>query len=116
MSVFRLPSANISFNIFQVIDSDNHGTDVLWIICKESHADLKRFIGKTWGKAKILKSDLYRDATVEVTMQQKIGNARYHSKCYGYYTAVKKYRYRQISKTTLSQTTKHSKQKNKSKL
>lgn len=67
------------------------------IICKENQGDLKRFTDKTWGKMKMsaesslrLKSDRYKEATMEVTMQQEMGNARFHSKCYGFYTAVKK--------------------------
>ena len=55
------------------------------------------FVDKTWGTLKraaeyrlALKTDCFRDVTIEVNMQQQINNAKYHSKCYRNYTAVKR--------------------------
>ncbi len=71
---------------------------------------IKMFVNKTWGALKkaaeyrlALKTDCYREITIEVNMQQQIKNAKYHSKCYRNFTAVKKpstdYRGRSVSKT-----------------
>lgn len=79
-------------------DIDNREADLVCIICKANQDDsLKMFVDRTWGAFKkaaefrlALKSDRYRDTTIEVNMQQQAGNARYHSKCYRNYTAVKR--------------------------
>ena len=67
-------------------------------ICKAGQDEsLKMFVDKTWGTLKraaeyrlALKTDCFRDVTIEVNMQQQINNAKYHSKCYRNYTAVKR--------------------------
>ena len=78
------------------IDSDKTGHEC--IICKAGQDEsLKMFVDKTWGTLKraaeyrlALKTDCFRDVTIEVNMQQQINNAKYHSKCYRNYTAVKR--------------------------
>lgn len=72
--------------------------DQVCIICKAKEGDpLKIFVDKTWGTFKtaaqcrlLLKSDRYRDITAEVNLKQEMGNARYHSKCYRNFIAVKR--------------------------
>ena len=79
-------------------NTDNREADLVYIICKANQdASLKMFVDRTWDAFKraaefrlALKSDRYRDTTTEVNMEQQAGNARYHSKCYRNYTAVKR--------------------------
>uniref|UniRef100_UPI00358ECE32 uncharacterized protein isoform X3 n=1 Tax=Myxine glutinosa TaxID=7769 RepID=UPI00358ECE32 len=79
-------------------DIDNREADLVCIICKASQDEsLKIFVDRTWGAFRraaefrlALKSDRYIDTTTEVNMQQQAGNAKYHSKCYRNYTAVKR--------------------------
>ncbi|CAL4180454.1 unnamed protein product, partial [Meganyctiphanes norvegica] len=73
-------------------------TDEVCFICMSEEGDsLKLFVPKTWSTFKtaakarcLLKTDCYRGTTIEVNLKKEMGSAKYHSKCYQNYTAVKR--------------------------
>ncbi|CAL4062288.1 unnamed protein product [Meganyctiphanes norvegica] len=79
-------------------DLEAETTDEVCCICKSEEGDpLKLFVPKTWGSFKsaaksrcLLKKDRYRGTSIEVNLKQEMGSAKYHSKCYQNYTAVKR--------------------------
>lgn len=77
------------------VDSNNE----VCLVCNKSknHGELKLFTEQTWGSFKrasesrlAMQTDRYRDLTMEINLQDEPGNAKYHSTCYRYYTAVKR--------------------------